>query len=364
MLRVLLGVASAAVAAAAPNFNLFAHEVLNVKPGSSPVDEEGVPVVALWKRDLSAPASTPLHPRVAYGTVPQTEAHFSWTSYDGESEAVLRVGTHSGVFDLPDVVADRALTYTAEELCGPQKNYKAPGCVATARRFGKGERREQKERGRGEHLFPRRHICVRLFPLPAHSRRSRSFFHHAFITGLSPNTRYYVTPTQNGTVGEESTFVTGKPHGPDEATRFVAFGDMYISSGEGAAATCKFLKERIDSIDDLQFLLHIGDLGYGRGDVDVWNTWHNLIAPFSGRIPYHVSIGNHEYSYKGLPGTNDPSGAGSQWAPPFSNVYNDGGGECGVPTQVRPRTCTSALQFILPFLLTISRPHSAASVAR
>ena len=47
---------------------------------------------------------------MAYGTVPQTEAHFSWTSYDGESEAVLRVGTHSGSFDLPDVVADKAVT--------------------------------------------------------------------------------------------------------------------------------------------------------------------------------------------------------------------------------------------------------------
>ena len=77
-------------------------------------------------------------------------------------------------------------------------------------------------------------------------------------------------------------------------------------------------------------------LGYGRGDVAVWNTWQDLIAPFSARIPYHVSIGNHEYvtsmwtarfadaypslcyyrySYKGLPGDKDPSGAGKQWAP-------------------------------------------------
>lgn len=64
------------------------------------------------------------------------------------------------------------------------------------------------------------------------------------------------------------------------------------------------------------------DLGYGRGDEDVWTTWHGLIEPVSSRLPYHVTIGNHEYSYKGLPGTNDPSGAGQQWAPPFSNVYN------------------------------------------
>lgn len=147
--------------------------------------------------------------------------------------------------------------------------------------------------------------------------------------------------------------MTGKPIG--EPVRFVFLADMHITAGEGAAATCKYLTERITGADDLDFLIHVGDLGYGRGSTAVWNTWHGLIEPFSGRIPYHVSIGNHEFSYKGLPGTNDPSGAGTQWAPDFSNVYNNGGGECGVPTQVRPRTCTSTLQF----LLTISRPHSA-----
>ena len=51
-----------------------------------------------------------------------------------------------------------------------------------------------------------------------------------------------------------------------------------------------------------------------------------------------VSIGNHEFTHLGLPGTNDPSGAGAQWAPPFSNAYDDGGGECGVPTSRRFRT--------------------------
>lgn len=33
-----------------------------------------------------------------------------------------------------------------------------------------------------------------------------------------------------------------------------------ISSGEGAAATCKFLTQRITGVDDLDFLIHIGDV--------------------------------------------------------------------------------------------------------
>jgi len=33
-----------------------------------------------------------------------------------------------------------------------------------------------------------------------------------------------------------------------------------ISSGEGAAATCKSLTQRIMGADDLDFLIHIGDV--------------------------------------------------------------------------------------------------------
>jgi len=170
------------------------------------------------------------------------------------------------------------------------------------------------------------------------SSRGSGYFHHAYVTGLQPDTRYYVLPTQNGTHGIESSFVTGKPLGADVATRFVHIADMHITAGEGAAATCKFLTQRITESDDIDWLLHVGDLGYGRGNTTVWNTWHELISPFSSRVPYHVSIGNHEFAFLGLSGANDPSGVHEQWAPSFSNVYNDGGGECGVPTTRRFKT--------------------------
>ena len=40
--------------------------------------------------------------------------------------------------------------------------------------------------------------------------------------------------------------------------RFCSSSD--ISSGEGAAATCKSLTQRITGADDLDFLIHIGDV--------------------------------------------------------------------------------------------------------
>ncbi len=88
--------------------------------------------------------------------------------------------------------------------------------------------------------------------------------------------------------------------------------------------------------NDIDFLLHVGDLGYGLGDVAVWDTWMGYIEPISSLIPYHVSIGNHEYCYEGT-SSNDPSGHGVDraWNPSWRNCGGDSNGECGVGTSKR-----------------------------
>jgi len=109
-------------------FSEIAHKLLNVKPGTSRVDADGIPVVPLSLVDVTVtPASLPIHARVAYGTRPQTEAHFSWTSFDGTSPATVLVGTHSGDYELEPVTAASPLTYGAGDTCGPMKNWKNPG---------------------------------------------------------------------------------------------------------------------------------------------------------------------------------------------------------------------------------------------
>jgi len=116
-------------------FSVLAHKLLNVKPGTSRVDADGIPVVPLSLVDVTVtPASLPIHARVAYGTRPQTEAHFSWTSFDGISPATVLVGTHSGDYELEPVTAASPLTYGAGDACGPMKNWKNPGeCPRSAR---------------------------------------------------------------------------------------------------------------------------------------------------------------------------------------------------------------------------------------
>jgi hypothetical protein len=72
------------------------------------------------------------------------------------------------------------------------------------------------------------------------------------------------------------------------------------------------------------FVLHFGDLSYGCGVTLVWDAWHALIEPLSSRLPYLVSMGNHEYVWSG---SYYPGG--------------DSGGECGVPTERRFRAPSS-----------------------
>jgi hypothetical protein len=130
---------------------------------------------------------------------------------------------------MESVTAALPQTYGADDTCGKMSNWKNPGALVQA------------------------YAAVLSSPI---SSLSPGFFHHALLTGLEPNTRYYVRPVQNNTQGNETSFVTGKELGANVATRFVMFGDMYISSGEGAAATCKNLAQRITSPDDLDFLIH------------------------------------------------------------------------------------------------------------
>ena len=181
------------------------------------------------------------HVRVAYGRTPQREMYVSWTSNDGLTPGVLQLGAASGVYDLPNRTAAPPVTYSPATMCG------ATGSD------------------------------------PGH-------FYHVFLDGLAPATRYYARPVQGATVGPEASFVTGKPLGPDVDTKFILYADMYVSGDSGADATAAHTAAMTEEVD---FLIHPGDLGYGIGSTSVWNEWMGLIEPTSSRIPYMVTTGNH-----------------------------------------------------------------------
>lgn len=68
-------------------------------------------------------------------------------------------------------------------------------------------------------------------------------------------------------------------------------------------------------------LLLIGDLSYARGYHWMWEFWFKQIEPLAAQMPFHVSIGNHEYDY-----------LKQKWKPDWTDFRQDSGGEGGVPT--------------------------------
>ncbi|MCO5583763.1 hypothetical protein L7F22_037677 [Adiantum nelumboides] len=67
--------------------------------------------------------------------------------------------------------------------------------------------------------------------------------------------------------------------------------------------------------ENVDLVLHIGDISYAIGFLVEWNNFLDLISPISSRIPYFTAIGNHE---------RDFPDSGSSYETP------DSGGECGV----------------------------------
>jgi hypothetical protein len=138
---------------------------------------------------------------------------------------VLQLGTAPGRYDLPNVTDVSSVTYAAGDMC------QAPATTSSPDYY----------------TWP-------------------GVMHHARVTGLRPGTRYYSRPvTAAGVPGAETSWVTGASVGPDVPTRFVAYGDMYISSAPGAVDTSLRVTARLDAGEKLDFLLHFGawDAAFG-----------------------------------------------------------------------------------------------------
>jgi acid phosphatase type 7 len=117
----------------------------------------------------------------------------------------------------------------------------------------------------------------------------------------------------------------------------VTYGDMGVDPSPAATSTALRVASELDHLD---FVLHIGDISYARGYGYIWELFHNLIEPISSRLPYMVSMGNHEYDHM-AGGQNDPSGAAGQgFHPVWGNYGADSGGECGVPMYHRFKSPT------------------------
>lgn len=218
---------------------------------------------------------------------------------------------------------------------------------------------------------------------PANSRAFARHLHRARLRGLMPSS-YYRYAVDGGGGGGNSfaePAIFGFRAAPTPSSRAsvslavvgdVGWGHHARSKSPGADAVLRALaadvgEARVDAV------VHVGDVAYADGDVEVWDGFMASIGGEGGatataqaaeaddgsggsnrrllkrgrpsddddpshppvrygalaaRAPYLVNVGNHEYSYEEGWDHTDPSG-GRPYSPSWSNWGNDSGGECG-----------------------------------
>jgi len=134
------------------------------------------------------------------------------------------------------------------------------------------------------------------------------FMHTILINNLQPSTTYFYRVGSDEDGWSSVYSFTNRPNNEDSEVIIIAFGDMGLAPVEpGAKASIDRVQTRVMS-GNITALLHIGDISYAVGTGVLWDAFMTQIGPIASRVPYMVSIGNHEYDHL-TGGDKDPSGA-------------------------------------------------------
>ncbi|WVZ90906.1 LOW QUALITY PROTEIN: hypothetical protein U9M48_037160 [Paspalum notatum var. saurae] len=160
--------------------------------------------------------------------------------------------------------------------------------------------------------------------------RDPGYIHTSFLKELWPDALYTYRlghKLSNGThIWSKSYSFRASPYpGQDSLQRVVVFGDMGKAEIDGSdeygnyeQASLNTTKQIINDLENIDMVIHIGDLSYANGYLSQWDQFTAQIEPIASTVPYMIGSGNHE---------RDWPDSGSFYG------YNDSGGECGVPTQ-------------------------------
>ncbi|KAJ4781252.1 Purple acid phosphatase [Rhynchospora pubera] len=160
--------------------------------------------------------------------------------------------------------------------------------------------------------------------------RDPGFIHTSFLKELWPNSIYTYKLGHklfNGSYiwSTEYKFRASPYPGQDSLQRVVIFGDMGKAEADGSNEYDDFqpgslntTNQLIRDIDNIDMVVHIGDICYANGYLSQWDQFTAQIEPIASTIPYMIGSGNHERDW---PNTGS-----------FYGSF-DSGGECGVLAQ-------------------------------
>ncbi|KAJ0403914.1 hypothetical protein P43SY_009407 [Pythium insidiosum] len=166
--------------------------------------------------------------------------------------------------------------------------------------------------------------------------RDPGFMHKVTLKGLTSSTRYFYRfgNDQDGWSAVYS--FMSRPDDKAKAAKFIAYADMDVQDAPASTSTAERVYQDVISRGYDNFLLHFGDVSYARGQAFRWDQFFHIIEPYATRVPYMISIGNHEYDYMSGGEGHDPSGGVGHdgrmaFHPWWANYGEDSSGECSVP---------------------------------
>jgi hypothetical protein len=131
--------------------------------------------------------------------------------------------------------------------------------------------------------------------------------HTILLEDLPPSTNYYYRVGTNEHGWSSIYSFINRPVDDNETVNIIAYDDMGITPN--TKSTIDRVTTRTTSTN-VTCLLHIGDISYARGTGMIWDAFMTQIQSMAVRVPYMVSIGNHEYDHE-TRGEKDPSDAPS-----------------------------------------------------
>jgi hypothetical protein len=135
------------------------------------------------------------------------------------------------------------------------------------------------------------------YPVPP-QYEAASIQHHVTIPGLEAGKTYHYRVRHDGASSEDFTFSTAADR--IVPFRFTCFGDQGSDPGTDpsrASSGTPYSRLAVGAIEkaDPAFHLHCGDIAYATGGPQrIWDVWHEEVQRAAARMPWMVTLGNHE----------------------------------------------------------------------